>query len=458
MKNSDNCIYKVYPFVGIIVGLIFSLIIPLRTVPDETFHVAMAYEVSNRLMGTSSRDGSVMMREDDALKYTQATPYTGEQYREYWKSLSSSLKNDKIINSGVKTIAPFYPYYLSGLGITIGRVLGAGTGITLSLGRLFNLFFFVAMGAFTLRTIPYGRRLMFVLLMMPMSVQQGMSYSYDAFVIALSFFCTAVFLRLNYDERITEKKKKVGIIILATCTLLLFPVKSHAYMLLLFMPIYTCLHFYMPEAKKNTAWKLIRILSLCIVTFIIVCWLIVWRTPGLFKAEPNHIDWANADGYSVTYIMHHPARTVVVLIATLIQLGEYHFVDTLIGCSLSDLHLIIPGTFKVVFLILIFLTALRTDCEEDSLCLRRSNRILFLWTAFLTIIFIAVGMMISWTPLSSPIILGIQGRYYIPVIFMLLILLNNKSIVISDRIQRYVPFAMVVTDIIAVVYICVATP
>ena len=446
----EEKLFRVYPIIGLILGMIFSLLIPIRTVPDETFHVAQAYEVSNKILGTSGGNENIVMRNDDRTHYLQYKPYSKAQFKAYWASLNDPLKDSKMVRFGIPVTGHAYPYFIAGIGIAAGRLLKTGTGITLSLGRLFNLIFFVICGTITLRVIPFAKRLMFLLLLMPMTVQQGMSYSYDVLVIAVSFLSIALFLRLNYDDTISIKKQKAGTIILFVLALLLAPIKSHAYILFMFLPVYTLMHFIAGD-RKEKIWKIFWNVVKILVAAFIVLWFVAWRVPEFIPEKANYIAWAKADGYSITVLLHHPVRTIVVMVGSLIQFWEYHFVETLIGGSLGSLLVNLPGIFKITFLFMILLASFRA--QSSDIKLRKKTKIVFFWVALLTVICIAVGMLISWTPLSSNVILGIQGRYYIPVIFMFLILLNNDEIRVSDRIQSVLPSIAIVTDLAAAAYI-----
>ena len=67
-----------------------------------------------------------------------------------------------------------------------------------------------------------------------------------------------------------------------------------------------------------------------------------------------------------------------------------------------------------------------------------------------TIVFLLVllSMCIYWTPLGYDYIEGVQGRYFIPIVFTLLIVLNNKKVAIREHVYRYVNiFACILTAI-----------
>lgn len=452
MKIFDKRIplYKLYPFCGMILGLIFMLILPIRTVPDETFHLNQAYEVSNVLMGTPSGNNPIQMREDEVNNYNIPSHYTREQYIAYWASLNDPLKSDVMTGSSSFKTGVSYPYFAGGLGITLGRVLKLGAGATLSLGRLFDLIVFVVCGTLTLWLMPFAQELMFVLLLMPMTLQQSMSYSYDMFVFAVSFLSISLFLRINYDEKQQAKNKYIDLGILTVLDILLIPIKSHAYIFLMFLPLYSLAHLFAGK-KKEKIWKIFWIIVCALVLVCIIGWGVIATHSGIYPAHPANLGYTDEPGFSVSYVLHHPGRTIVVLLATLVQSGEEHFISNLIGCNLEDLTLVLPGSFKFIFLMIILLSAVASPDSEIEL--RKRTRVTLLCIAAVTTLCIAVGMLVSWTPLTSLQVQGIQGRYYIPIIFMLLILLNNRSVRISDQLHHSVVPAVIIMDLLVPAYI-----
>lgn len=448
--NKKVPLYKVYPVFGMILGLVFMLMIPIRTVPDETFHIAQAYEVSDVLLGMPSGSNPILIREEDLNNYNIPSHYTKKQYADYWASLNDPLVSNKIISSNSFKIGAPYPYFLSGIGITIGRGLKLGAGATLNLGRLFNLIAFVICGTLALWLMPFGCELMFVILLLPMTLQQSMSYSYDVLVFADAFLSIAFFLRINYNEKLKPKKRYIYLGIMIGLNCLIIPIKSHAYIFMVFLSIYSIVHIFAGN-NKDKIWRTFWLIVCMLVLAGIIGWIIVASHPAIYPSVAGDLGYTTDPGFSVSYILHHPRTTIKVLFATIVLSSEEHLVGNLIGCNLEDLTLTLPGSFKFIFLMILLLSAFSSPHSEFAL--RRRTRITFLCIAVITIACIAVGMLISWTPLTSPIVQGIQGRYYIPIIFMLLILLNNRNIRISDNLHYSVVPAVIIMDIVVPIYI-----
>ena len=71
------------------------------------------------------------------------------------------------------------------------------------------------------------------------------------------------------------------------------------------------------------------------------------------------------------------------------------------------------------------------------------------------------GMLITWTPITQevidayggPIIQGMQGRYFCPLLSYFLLIFNNKKIRISKKFDKYILFAYVLLVFEVIVYI-----
>ena len=66
-------------------------------------------------------------------------------------------------------------------------------------------------------------------------------------------------------------------------------------------------------------------------------------------------------------------------------------------------------------------------------------------------------MCIYRTPLGYDHIEGVQGRYYIPIIYTIIIIINNKKICLKEKIYKYInvfPCFLVVLTIRSLINAC----
>lgn len=50
---------------------------------------------------------------------------------------------------------------------------------------------------------------------------------------------------------------------------------------------------------------------------------------------------------------------------------------------------------------------------------------------------IYTSLYVQWTPLQKPFINGVQARYFLPILFLVAIIIDNDKIVIKDNINRF---------------------
>ena len=60
-------LYKIYFLTVLLMGMLFTAVLPPLSAPDEVLHFVGAYELSNKLMLKPSRDtdGNVIIRKED---------------------------------------------------------------------------------------------------------------------------------------------------------------------------------------------------------------------------------------------------------------------------------------------------------------------------------------------------------------------------------------------------------
>ena len=67
------------------------------------------------------------------------------------------------------------------------------------------------------------------------------------------------------------------------------------------------------------------------------------------------------------------------------------------------------------------------------------------WTGFLCAAcagLTMLSMLIAWTPVSSRVILGVQGRYFLPFLPVLLLALKNQTVVLTKDENRSILYLM----------------
>ncbi|MDO4623481.1 MAG: DUF2142 domain-containing protein [Eubacteriales bacterium] len=248
-------IEHIWAAAALVTGMIFILILPVQSIPDEPAHMETAYAISNHILGIPDvGDGYLLMRRDDA-EYPLDTLYNREELKEFWFSLNKHVEQEELVpavrgNLGTHT----FQHLMPALGLTLGRLLKMSTAGAYTLGRIFALLTYILLTWLSIRLLPFGKMLLFTIALMPMSMQMGMSYSYDSLLIPLSWLILSITLHLAYPEKEQQRAKKAWLLPAASaiCEILLILQKDGAYIIFAFVP--AVIFFARWKKDRRAAW------------------------------------------------------------------------------------------------------------------------------------------------------------------------------------------------------------
>jgi uncharacterized membrane protein len=61
-----------------------------------------------------------------------------------------------------------------------------------------------------------------------------------------------------------------------------------------------------------------------------------------------------------------------------------------------------------------------------------------------------MSMLLGWTTEDSPVVLGMQGRYFVPALVLFFLLMRNRSVSIKAGFERYIYAAFAIFETYAV--------
>ena len=78
------------------------------------------------------------------------------------------------------------------------------------------------------------------------------------------------------------------------------------------------------------------------------------------------------------------------------------------------------------------------------------HRLVSLALCFGTVFATLLIMLMSWTPLDSPVVEGVQGRYFLPVLPLALLALRDRRITLEQPIERILTGGYCVVNVLVV--------
>lgn len=149
--------------------------------------------------------------------------------------------------------------------------------------------------------------------------------------------------------------------------------------------------------------------------------------------------------FTLPYILSHPLETAELCIRSVVEEGD-HYLSTLVGGTLGYFGLDKPLDLTWGWIILLYgLLALAWLCPEEGGAMPPAAR----WgTLFIALCCCGLAVLgcISWTPTYYETIYGFQGRYFLPVL-PLLLLVRPKALCLAGDCRRGIVLAAALVDI-----------
>lgn len=419
-----------YIIIAVVVGTIYFILIPLGQAPDEYTHIETAYDVANVVLGYE-HGTDIEMRNCDL----EDTIITNDYRREIYDIYMDRLLHDHNISdtgSGMFGDTPLstnrYLYYPAALGMIIGRLLKLGTIPMMFIGAVFNYIVYVIVAFYSIKKIPFGKTMILLFSILPITMQQVTSYSYDSGILTLSVLIFAMAIRVAYVENLQKR----DFIILAIASILIAPVKNGAYFFIILLNLLPLARFRKTNKKRFRLILGIMGISTLMLIFPIVRNMINSANGGTLMN--GYVSWADEPGYTVSYLLGNPTALVQICWNTLINNFSY-YIYTMIGGSLGWLNIDVPWWIIIALIACLFITAMKK--ENEAFDLKPWIRCLFAIIALYSIACTAAAMLLDWTPISYKEILGIQGRYFLPVLMPLLYVMRGNWVKTNENAEKY---------------------
>ena len=454
--NRKYKLEKLFLIVMIPVSICYSLLMIPGMVPDEATHMRLTYSLASQIMGVEQ--DKITLRSEEKYIYDRLpTTPNMDSYNYSYSHFFSGEDNKNYVTIDVDSAnwKQIFGYFPAVLGVIFSRIMHFGATPTIYIARLCNLFFYLWLTYFSIKKIPIGKQLIFMIAILPMCSQQMMSLSYDAVLNASTFFCLAYGLFFVYNSEDVKFDEYIKFLFSA---ILILSIKSAVYSFVLLIPLLSKFKSLDSNLKIERKQKVILFLSISI--FILIMNFVSFGNSTTKEAvetaatTKNIISWSGTEGYTIGWLISHPIDGIILFFRTINLKGEWYYYSCL-GQDLSWFTVKLPLEIFNVWGILLLVCALK---KEDNQ-LDKNMRTLFVIINLIIFFLVLLSMCIYWTPLTFDHIEGVQGRYFIPIVYTILIVANNKKIALKENYYSYINiFACLLTviTIVNLINVCFA--
>ncbi len=399
----------IFVIVGTPVLEMFALFIMPNQIPDEIWHIYRIFDL--RFVGDEMLVPESIARGDISFPISYADLYSSILTPADWDNKTAVHRD---LSSYLVQL-----YLLPSIVVHLCEFMNINPFVAIILARLANAALFTVAGFWMIRRIPLGKTLLCVYLLNPMLLQQEASCSADVIVNIASLMFVCDLLYLKYKDTITVKDKVILVALLICMSLSKYVYALLGLLLLLLVP----------RIKQKKTRICIYVST---ALFVFGCALLVL----LFYNGSSY--------YETIILLRDPSELFKVLLKTLYEVGPLWIKETF-GLILGALNISVWEPCFLVYCLILFASAVFNLGETISF--RRVEKV-FLVVLTIAATLLTIVIWREWTLYQdhrSDIIMGAQGRYFIP--FFILPLLSA----ISPRASLYRKNVLVLFSIILII-------
>lgn len=393
--------HKVFVLFAMLLSLFYVLAFPYDAVPDERRHYTRACTIANgQLMPDENAEGRVLEGQLPLEGLGEST------LRNTWLERGQRIgEQSSLVSVGNTALYTPVGYLPQALGIRLGMLLTRRTYLVIYLARLVNWAVSVSVMALAIRHTPRGKWVMAGMGLTAICLRETVSLAVDGIGFALSFAMTALVLGYFCDPAARVDRRGAALLLL--CSFLLAATKT------LYVPI-ALLALLIPARcfsgrRQHVALK-------AGVLAVGPCAAVVWSR---YAASLIHLT-ANASvdvAAQTAFILEDPLRYASILFRTLEQQGVGYLTGMV--CSPFPGLDVAPSWLAVA---LSFLGLAILFVRQPGLPAKRHTaalRWVLLALSVLIILISMTGEYLQWTAVGDDTVLGVQGRYFLPLVPLL---------------------------------------
>lgn len=389
---------KKYLILSITISILMILLTPPYAGHDEISHWSRVYEIEK---------GNIITDESNGWLYTSIpqNTLTYKKYSDLKTLLANNIEGEMEIEMTYSSVYSPISYIPQIIGLKVAKVFFQNSFYWTYIVRIFESIFCIICTYYAIKIIPHSKNIIFFICLLPTYIQATSYISADACLVASSILFISKILQITSQKDEIRIKDYILLFILS-CILAL---SKLVYIPLCFMLLYVI--YNRKDCKK-------QIIFILILTMIITG---IWNLIAMSNLMSGQ--GGNA-AYYIKEILINPIHFIQITLYSFINQIGNHINDLFGGMNSWYLNTISDSTIFPLFFFIIYIYLLNDDKKE----LKNKEKIYLILIVIMTYLLISTSLYISCTPVHNNQIIGIQGRYLLPLLLPIYLLVPKGKI------------------------------
>lgn len=433
-SKKDMKVENIFLIIATFICLFFLLTMPTFKSHDEYYHWLKAYEVSEGHLLTPIKDGVQGSIMPNAVSDVFPNDWTKMDYSEVKEKLKVKVNKDEtgILNPETASVYSFIQYVPQSIGIFMGRLVTNNAYLITYAGRIVNMLVSLILLYFAIKIAPFGKKILLIPSMIPIAIEGFTSLSPDAITISIAFLYIAYILNLAFGKKEKIKLKEnilllVMSVIIALCKIVYIPLVG--------------LMLIIPKEKFKNGTNKNKIFNFCVIAGIAVIVNLSW----LGIASQYLTNFREGDSkVQVLLAIKNPIKYIQTVLYTA-NLNGSNYLLSLFGSDLGwgefvKLYSIVPYSLLAIYTF----TSIVDEGVKNKFKTYQLVWIALIVLAIIMLIF--TSLYVQWTTVGKVSISGVQGRYFLPILPLIMLFLGSvlkvQSSYKTEDINKFVAISI----------------
>ena len=422
---------RVYVYIALIVGILFVFLTPPFQSPDEDSHFKRSYQIAKGNIYPIEKNHEMgnyfpleVLQYINLKREMQGERDKKESYSELIEDEQKEMSYNRLTFDNYSTVKVIPIVYIApALGIVFSQITAKIIGLNmvtplymLYFARIFSLIATVIITALAIKITPIRKKTFLTVGLIPMYLFLGSMITYDNVLNALILLALAIILNITYEKKKVDIK---DLIILGAIGVILLNLKTIYFLIFLLM-------FAVPAKKFGTTKGKIKTGAILLGGILLAT--VIIKMPYLFldNSAKDDAEWLAKQTH---FVMNHPIKFTTYMLYS-IKANRHFQLSSAVGLfGLLDTY---NPTFITVLIYLNLFAIGLAEGIREKIKINRLTKALIIIFAIAVVIGVYAALYITWTSvelhkIGTKVITGVQGRYFIPIIMPLLLLLSFKK-------------------------------